>query len=40
MPIAAPIVGGMITSTIYLFILNSVFFGIMKEGAMRKGILL
>jgi Cu(I)/Ag(I) efflux system membrane protein CusA/SilA len=30
-PIAAPIVGGMITSTIHVLILVPVFFAIMKE---------
>jgi copper/silver efflux system protein len=39
-PIAAPIVGGMITSTIYVLILVPVFFAIMKERALKKGILL
>jgi|SRR5271156_5410979 len=38
--IAAPIVGGMITSTIHVLILVPVFFTIMKERALRKGILL
>ena len=32
-PIAAPIVGGMITSTIHVLILVPVFFAIMKERA-------
>jgi Cu(I)/Ag(I) efflux system membrane protein CusA/SilA len=36
-PIAAPIVGGMITSTIHVLILVPVFFVIMKERALRKG---
>jgi Cu(I)/Ag(I) efflux system membrane protein CusA/SilA len=35
-PIAAPIVGGMITSTIHVLILVPVFFLIMKERANRK----
>ena len=39
-PIAAPIVGGMITSTIHVLILVPVFFAIMKERALKKGILL
>jgi copper/silver efflux system protein len=38
-PIAAPIVGGMITSAIHVLILVPVFFAIMKEGALRKGTL-
>jgi Cu(I)/Ag(I) efflux system membrane protein CusA/SilA len=36
-PIAAPIVGGMITSTIHVLILVPVFFAMMKERALRKG---
>jgi Cu(I)/Ag(I) efflux system membrane protein CusA/SilA len=39
-PIAAPIVGGMITSTIHVLILVPVFFAITKERALKKGILL
>ncbi len=35
-PIAAPIVGGMITSTIHVLILVPVFFLMMKERASRK----
>ena len=35
-PIAAPIVGGMITSTIHVLILVPVFFAIMKERALKK----
>jgi Cu(I)/Ag(I) efflux system membrane protein CusA/SilA len=35
-PIAAPIVGGMITSTIHVLILVPVFFAIMKERALRS----
>jgi len=38
-PIAAPIVGGMITSTMHVLILVPVFFAIMKERAIRRGIL-
>ena len=38
-PIAAPIVGGMITSTIHVLILVPVFFALMKERALRAGIL-
>jgi Cu(I)/Ag(I) efflux system membrane protein CusA/SilA len=36
-PIAAPIVGGMITSTIHVLILVPVFFAMMKERALRAG---
>jgi len=36
-PIAAPIVGGMITSTIHVLILVPVFFAIMAEYRLRKG---
>jgi hypothetical protein len=36
-PIAAPIVGGMIISTIRLLILVPVFFALMKERALRPG---
>jgi copper/silver efflux system protein len=35
-PIAAPIVGGMITSTIHVLILVPVFFAIMKERELRR----
>ena len=35
-PIAAPIVGGMITSTMHVLILVPVFFAIMKERALKK----
>jgi len=38
-PIAAPIVGGMITSTIHVLILVPVFFALMKERAWKKGTL-
>jgi Cu(I)/Ag(I) efflux system membrane protein CusA/SilA len=38
-PIAAPIVGGMITSTIHVLILVPVFFALMKERALRAGTL-
>jgi hypothetical protein len=37
--IAAPMVGGMITSTIHLLILVPVFFVLMKERALRRGTL-
>jgi Cu(I)/Ag(I) efflux system membrane protein CusA/SilA len=36
-PIAAPIVGGMITSTIHVLILVPIFFVMMKERALQKG---
>jgi copper/silver efflux system protein len=38
-PIAAAIVGGMITSTIHVLILVPVFFALMKERALRRGTL-
>jgi Cu(I)/Ag(I) efflux system membrane protein CusA/SilA len=38
-PIAAPIVGGMVTSTIHVLILVPVFFAFMKERAVRHGTL-
>jgi Cu(I)/Ag(I) efflux system membrane protein CusA/SilA len=38
-PIAAPMVGGMITSTIHVLILVPVFFVLMKERALRRGVL-
>src|SRR5690242_160509 len=36
-PIAAPIVGGMITSTVHVLILVPVFFVMMKSRALRRG---
>ena len=39
-PIAAPIVGGMITSTIHVLIITPVIFYIMKVRALRKGRLI
>ncbi len=39
-PIAAPIVGGMITSTVHVLILVPVFFVIIKERELRRGTLL
>jgi Cu(I)/Ag(I) efflux system membrane protein CusA/SilA len=36
-PIAAPIIGGMVTSTIHVLIVTPVIFYIMKERALRKG---
>lgn len=38
-PIAAPIIGGMITSTIHVLILVPVFFVMMKERALKRGAL-
>ena len=38
-PIGAPIVGGMITSTIHVLILVPVFFAVMKERALSRGSL-
>jgi len=38
-PIAAPIVGGMVTSTIHVLILVPVFFALMKERALKHGTL-
>ncbi len=38
-PIAAPIVGGMSTSTVHVLILVPVFFCLMKERALRRGTL-
>lgn len=39
-PIAAPIVGGMITSTIHVLILVPVFFVMLKERSLRNGTLI
>jgi Cu(I)/Ag(I) efflux system membrane protein CusA/SilA len=39
-PIAAPIVGGMITSTIHVLILVPVFFLLIKRRALRRGLLI
>jgi Cu(I)/Ag(I) efflux system membrane protein CusA/SilA len=38
-PIATPMVGGIITSTIHVLILVPVFFVLMKERALRRGTL-
>jgi Cu(I)/Ag(I) efflux system membrane protein CusA/SilA len=38
-PIAAPVVGGMITSTIHVLVLVPVFFVMMKEHSLKKGTL-
>lgn len=37
-PIAAPIVGGMITSTVHVLSITPVIFYIMKTRALRKGL--
>jgi Cu(I)/Ag(I) efflux system membrane protein CusA/SilA len=38
-PIAAPIIGGMVTSTIHVLIITPVIFYITKLRALRKGVL-
>jgi Cu(I)/Ag(I) efflux system membrane protein CusA/SilA len=38
-PIAAPIIGGMVTSTIHVLIITPVIFYIMKRRALRRGAL-
>jgi copper/silver efflux system protein len=38
-PMAAPMVGGMITSTMHVLILVPVFFVLMKQRALRRGTL-
>jgi Cu/Ag efflux pump CusA len=38
-PIAAPLVGGMITSTVHVLILVPVFFALMKGKAVKQGTL-
>jgi Cu(I)/Ag(I) efflux system membrane protein CusA/SilA len=38
-PIAAPIVGGMVTSTIHVLIITPVIFYLMKTRALRRGTL-
>jgi Cu(I)/Ag(I) efflux system membrane protein CusA/SilA len=38
-PIAAPIIGGMVTSTIHVLIIIPVVFYIIKRRAMRRGAL-
>jgi Cu(I)/Ag(I) efflux system membrane protein CusA/SilA len=38
-PIAAPIIGGMITSTIHVLVITPVIFCIVKTRALRKGTL-
>lgn len=39
-PIAVPIAGGMITSTVHVLILVPIFFVVMKERALKRGALL
>ncbi|MFQ5903818.1 MAG: efflux RND transporter permease subunit [Candidatus Binatia bacterium] len=36
-PIAAPILGGMITSTVHVLIITPVIFALMKRRALRRG---
>jgi Cu(I)/Ag(I) efflux system membrane protein CusA/SilA len=36
-PIAAPIIGGMITSTIHVLIITPAIFYVMKRNALRRG---
>ena len=38
-PIAAPIIGGMVTSTIHVLIITPVIFYVMKARALRRGTL-
>lgn len=38
-PLAAPMIGGLITSTIHVLVVTPVLFAIMKERALRKGTL-
>jgi Cu(I)/Ag(I) efflux system membrane protein CusA/SilA len=38
-PIAAPIIGGMITSTIHVLIITPVIFALMKKGSLKRGTL-
>jgi Cu(I)/Ag(I) efflux system membrane protein CusA/SilA len=38
-PIAAPIIGGMITSSIHVLIITPVIFYLMKTRALRRGTL-
>ena len=38
-PIGAPIIGGMVTSTIHVLIITPVIFYLMKVRALRKGSL-
>ena len=36
-PLAAPMIGGLITSTIHVLVVTPILFGYMKERALRKG---
>jgi copper/silver efflux system protein len=36
-PIAAPIIGGLITSTVHVLIITPVIFAMLKSRALRKG---
>jgi copper/silver efflux system protein len=38
-PLAAPMIGGLITSTIHVLVVTPILFSTMKERALRKGIL-
>jgi Cu(I)/Ag(I) efflux system membrane protein CusA/SilA len=38
-PLAAPMIGGLITSTIHVLVVTPIFFSAMKERAVRKGTL-
>jgi Cu(I)/Ag(I) efflux system membrane protein CusA/SilA len=38
-PIAAPIIGGMVTSTVHVLIITPVIFALMKRAALRRGTL-
>jgi Cu(I)/Ag(I) efflux system membrane protein CusA/SilA len=38
-PIAAPVIGGVITSTIHVLIITPVIFAMVKERALRRGTL-
>jgi Cu(I)/Ag(I) efflux system membrane protein CusA/SilA len=38
-PIATPIIGGMITSTIHVLIITPVIFALMKRNALKRGTL-
>jgi Cu(I)/Ag(I) efflux system membrane protein CusA/SilA len=39
-PIAAPIIGGVITSTIHVLVITPVIFAMVKERALKRGRLL
>jgi Cu(I)/Ag(I) efflux system membrane protein CusA/SilA len=38
-PIAAPMIGGLITSTIHVLVVTPILFSFMKEYALKKGTL-